>query len=389
LIAEWCGVLLFQLFGGASPPKDTTAPAANGFALVAIIYAFCNISGAHLNPAVTFALTCTGHMPVWRGLCYMAAQVRGGGGDGAFALFHRGNAPGEYFAGGGGGGGGRSRGAGFFMISGRGGEAESAEKAGEKQERPKKRRKKSSPTNAHPPPPLPRSPLFRPPFPTTKTPPTSSRRNNTTTQPQQKTTPPCQILGAIFGSLIYTGLIPGLSIAQKHFHGGLAPGCFGPAPGVTAAELFGWESLMTMLLVLTVYAAAVTKPGHGNAAPLAIGLSLYAAALTGGPYTGASLNPARTIGPACVFACNVRISFLYVASEMFGAALAAGLCIFLYGRAPVGRAAATAVAVAGAEGEGGGGDERAALQRRQQQQQQQQQQHQKQQFVCAEQHSDR
>jgi hypothetical protein len=38
---------------------------------------------------------------------------------------------------------------------------------------------------------------------------------------------------------------------------------------------------MTFLLVATVYAAAVAKPGHGNTAPLAIGLSLYAAALTG------------------------------------------------------------------------------------------------------------
>jgi len=70
------GTLLFQIFGGAAPPKDTTAPAANGFALVAVVYAFCNISGGQLNPAVTFALTCTGHMAVWKGCCYAAAQVR-------------------------------------------------------------------------------------------------------------------------------------------------------------------------------------------------------------------------------------------------------------------------------------------------------------------------
>jgi glycerol uptake facilitator-like aquaporin len=60
-----------------------------------------------------------------------------------------------------------------------------------------------------------------------------------------------------------------------------APGCFGPAKDVTNGELFWWEVFMTFLLVITVYAAAVSKPGHGNTAPLAIGLSLYAAALTG------------------------------------------------------------------------------------------------------------
>jgi hypothetical protein len=71
-----------QIFGGAAPPKDTTAPAANGFALVAVVYTFANISGAHLNPAVTFALMCTGHMTWWKGLLYVIVQARDGGAGG-------------------------------------------------------------------------------------------------------------------------------------------------------------------------------------------------------------------------------------------------------------------------------------------------------------------
>lgn len=54
---------------------------------------------------------------------------------------------------------------------------------------------------------------------------------------------PCllQILGSIFGSLVYAGLIPGLRIGATHFSGEIAPGCFGPAEGVHNAELFWWE----------------------------------------------------------------------------------------------------------------------------------------------------
>lgn len=212
VLAEFWGTLLFQMFGGSAPAKDTSAPAANGFALVAVIYAFANISGGHLNPAVSFALMCTGHMKWWKALMYMVAQV----------------------------------------------------------------------------------------------------------------------LGAIFGALIYAALIPRLTIG----YGANSPGCFGPAKGTSWSEVFGWETMMTFFLVMTVYASAVARPGHGNTAPLAIGLSLYASALSGGPYTGASLNPARTIGPAVVFVCNVGVSFIYIIAEFFGAACAAGLSIFLYGRNP-------------------------------------------------------
>ena len=64
-----------------------------------------------------------------------------------------------------------------------------------------------------------------------------------------------QILGAIFGALIYAALIP-----QLHIGGGdSSPGCFGPSSGTTWSEVFGWETMMTFFLVMTVYASAVAR----------------------------------------------------------------------------------------------------------------------------------
>merc|ERR1712059_145268 len=62
------------------------------------------------------------------------------------------------------------------------------------------------------------------------------------------------------------------------------------------------EALMTMVLVLLVYTSAVDKnnalaPGL---APLVIGLWVAAACLMGVPYTGTSINPARSLGPPLV-----------------------------------------------------------------------------------------
>jgi MIP family channel proteins len=64
-----------------------------------------------------------------------------------------------------------------------------------------------------------------------------------------------------------------------------------------SAALF--EALMTFFLVSTVYQAAVYSKA-GNLAGVAIGFTLAGSILAGGTYTGASLNPARTLGPALV-----------------------------------------------------------------------------------------
>ena len=59
----------------------------------------------------------------------------------------------------------------------------------------------------------------------------------------------------------------------------------------------GLAVILTFFLVSTVYQAAVYGKAH-HLAPVAIGFTLAASILFGGPLTGGSLNPARSFGPA-------------------------------------------------------------------------------------------
>jgi MIP family channel proteins len=89
---------------------------------------------------------------------------------------------------------------------------------------------------------------------------------------------------------------------------------------------FAVEALLTFFLVNTVLHTAV----DGKAGPFAgwaIGTSLAIAILAGGPLTGASLNPARTFGPAAVLG-NARDGMMYLiyfAGPLLGAAFAVGV----------------------------------------------------------------
>lgn len=66
---------------------------------------------------------------------------------------------------------------------------------------------------------------------------------------------------------------------------------------VWSAALF--EAIMTFFLVSAVYQTAAFSRAGINAA-IAIGFTLAGSIFAGGAYTGASLNPARTLGPALV-----------------------------------------------------------------------------------------
>lgn len=97
------------------------------------------------------------------------------------------------------------------------------------------------------------------------------------------------------------------------------------ADGISVAQGLLIEAVLTFFLVNTIFTAAlIGKAKHF--AGLAIGLVLVALILMGGPLTGASFNPARTLGPAIVSNTYTDI-WIYFVGPFGGAALAALLHI--------------------------------------------------------------
>jgi len=137
-----------------------------------------------------------------------------------------------------------------------------------------------------------------------------------------------QITGAIVGTFLEAALVPGLRAGHNSFR---APGCFFPA-SVNGLQLFGWELLLTAILVYVAYASHFTSPGHRSLSPLALGLTVWVAGEAGGVYTGAAMNPARVIGSSVVFLCTPQKKFwLYMAGEFVGAIVAAAFAIGHFG----------------------------------------------------------
>src|SRR6185295_10642660 len=91
------------------------------------------------------------------------------------------------------------------------------------------------------------------------------------------------VLGGVVGGLGATTLAEDMVIGSSTVS-------IAPAVGVVL------EAILTFFLVNTVLNAAVGGKAGGHAG-LAIGLTLTFCILMGGPLTGASLNPARSIGP--------------------------------------------------------------------------------------------
>ncbi|OAY80565.1 putative aquaporin TIP2-2 [Ananas comosus] len=97
----------------------------------------------------------------------------------------------------------------------------------------------------------------------------------------------------------------------------------GVAAGVGAAEGVVMEIITTFALVYTVYATAA-DPKRGSLstiAPIAIGLIVGANILAAGPFSGGSMNPARSFGPA-VASGNFADNWIYWVGPLVGGGLA-------------------------------------------------------------------
>lgn len=205
---EFIAVLLFVFLGAGSvivsgglpngeldPARLVAIALAHGLGIAVLVYATANISGGHINPAVTFAAVLTGNMAASRGLMYLLAQLA----------------------------------------------------------------------------------------------------------------------GAAVGALLLLATIPDAADTNLGAH------ALGPDVSISMGLIM--EIVVTFALVFVVFATAVDPRGMGALAPLAIGLTVLVDHLVAVPITGASMNPARSFGPAIV-SWEWSNHWIYWAGPLLGAGLA-------------------------------------------------------------------
>ena len=104
-----------------------------------------------------------------------------------------------------------------------------------------------------------------------------------------------QLIGAIIGSLLLVTVVN-----SELADGALGAHALGPVVGSSAGAGFLVEIILTFALLFVIFAVAVHKTGLAAYAPAAIGLVVLVDIMVGLPMTGASMNPARSLGPALV-----------------------------------------------------------------------------------------
>jgi aquaporin Z len=122
-----------------------------------------------------------------------------------------------------------------------------------------------------------------------------------------------QIIGGFIGAAILYVLAPESGLGANTIQTGIT------TMGAVIAEI-----VFTFVFVLVVLGTTDSEKGAGNLAGLAIGLSLVLVHLVCIHYTGTSVNPARSIGPALLAGGQAMVDlWIFIVAPLVGAALAA------------------------------------------------------------------
>lgn len=120
-----------------------------------------------------------------------------------------------------------------------------------------------------------------------------------------------QLAGALLAASLLAAIWPG------------DPAALGTTlPTVGTGSALAYEAVLTAFLMFVIMAVATDTRAVGAGAAIAIGGTVGLDALFGGPITGASMNPARSIGPALVSG-ELHDLWIYIVAPLAGAIVGA------------------------------------------------------------------
>jgi aquaporin NIP len=99
-------------------------------------------------------------------------------------------------------------------------------------------------------------------------------------------------------------------------------------PAGSQGQSFLWEVVLSAILMFVIMAVATDTRAVGEAAAIAIGGTIGLDAMFGGPISGASMNPMRSMGPAFVSG-DLHALWLYIVAPVVGASIGALLYQFV------------------------------------------------------------
>jgi aquaporin Z len=130
-----------------------------------------------------------------------------------------------------------------------------------------------------------------------------------------------QVAGACLATLLLVALIGAQGTA----------GLTLPGPGVSATTAMLWEAVLTVGLVSVILGTSSGAQNVGSMSAVAVTAYIALAGLVGAPVSGASMNTARSLGPALVLG-NGEAWWAYLVGPLAGAVISVGIAFVLRGR---------------------------------------------------------